>query len=129
MTRGIRTPQIEIDHFAHLRSSSEDVQLAWVAGFLEGEGSFVLNRDRPRMRACQVDLQCLELLQFLFGGSIQTDKKLRSPRSQPLHEWVLDGVRARDLMTQLHPFMSDRRKDQITHALSGRRGWRGNGAS
>lgn len=52
--------------------------LAWAAGFLEGEGSFCIRSNgRWFLGAGQVDREPLERLQALFGGNIY--KRERGP--------------------------------------------------
>jgi hypothetical protein len=93
--------------------------LAWTAGFLEGEGSFYLNRGNPVVKAKQVQQEPLARLQAAHGGSMNryqrtdTDGYLR----QPIHEWVLTGRRALLLMERLRPLMSPRRRLQIDDCL------------
>ena len=99
-----------------------ELDLAWAAGFLEGEGSFMLWQGRPRLKVSQVDREPLERLKRLFDGTICEDggprRKQDNPRRQTMWYWSLTGERARAVMLAVQPFMSDRRKAQIAHALS-----------
>lgn len=103
-----------------------DVDLSWTAGFLEGEGSFLVNhnsgRDRrsyPRVVATQADGEMLERLQGWFGGSVRRDDRGEPHRSQnhfskrPIFVWTLTGDNSLRLMLALRPFMSRRRQAQI----------------
>ncbi len=94
--------------------------LMWVAGFLEGEGSFTLNDGSPRITAVQVDREVL--VPFMrFGGTIQ-----RAKRSAPRHDlfqWNLFGRDAEGLMLMLYPLMSRRRQDRIRCVLEGPVSW------
>jgi hypothetical protein len=83
----------------------------WAAGFLEGEGSFLLNRNRVRIVAGQKEREPLERLKALFGGSI-----CWSP-SGPIHYWNL-SIGAKEQMQLLRPLMSSRRQGQIDKALA-----------
>jgi hypothetical protein len=100
------------------------VDLGWIAGFLEGEGSFGLsgrNRQSPRVRAPQLQREPLDRLQRLLGGKIA----LQPPTSgtQPVHHWALDTNRSVQLMMTLYTLMSPRRQQQIAKALAA---WRTN---
>lgn len=100
----------------------------WVAGFLEGEGSFALNKRRgksstPLVKATQTDMECLLRLQALFGGSVCSDDRTKPGRDKdgytrkPQYEWRIGGTRAIVLMQRLLPYMSTRRQEQIERVL------------
>src|SRR5262245_46842477 len=92
-------------------------ELAWVAGFLEGEGCFVLHKaDRgkyayARVRAYQVEKWPIDRLHQLLGGEMHLRAK-RHPGHQRCWVWSLN-TGATDLMKMLRPLMSPRRQDQI----------------
>jgi hypothetical protein len=92
--------------------------LFWVAGFLEGEGSF---RCKPTLTVCasQVQLWPLEKLQSLFGGGISSNGTKRQVENghQLCHMWHLSGYRAAALSMTLYSLMSPRRQQQIATAL------------
>ena len=98
------------------------LDIAWAAGFLEGEGSFGRNKGLARVKATQVDREPLKRLQALFGGSICTDDGVRRRkgyrRKQVLLYWSLTNLRAETLMLQLLPHMSARRHATIVEALN-----------
>lgn len=96
-----------------------DADLAWAAGFLEGEGCFGFyggKRSRGGMRtaallvsACQNQSEPLERLQNIFGGVIS--------HSASRYEWRLNGHAAAPAMEALLPEMSERRQNAILEAL------------
>jgi hypothetical protein len=101
--------------------------LHWTAGFLEGEGSFFLNKNKrgrhgPVVKATQTDPECLYRLRSLYGGSIQYDQRLRDlgsgSKRKPLYEWRLTGQAAIQLMSELKLLMSSKRQSQIETVLS-----------
>jgi hypothetical protein len=98
--------------------------LDWAAGFLEGEGSFLLNNNRgrpavPTVKATQTDEECLKRLQTLFGGSVCQDDRTKPGRDtdgysrKMQYEWRISGQRALDFMRTIYPLMSARRQEQI----------------
>jgi hypothetical protein len=96
------------------------MSIEWTAGFLEGEGSFFLNRkknSRPQVvvKATQIEPECLLRLQKLYGGSVVWDRRRRASArsSKPLREWRLTGAKAYSLMQALYPLMSEKRRGQI----------------
>jgi hypothetical protein len=97
----------------------DDLDLAWAAGFLEGEGSFFRqSRGDIVVKATQVDRESLDRLSKLFAGSVTYDSRVRDRGTrQPQWQWRLDGRRAVELMFILFPLMTERRQEQITKAL------------
>lgn len=83
--------------------------IAWAAGFIEGEGSIHCS-GCEQLRATQVELGPLEKLQRLFGGSIRHHSRRTSV-------WSVYGWRARGVMLAIFIFMSFRRRQQIQDAL------------
>jgi len=92
--------------------------LAWAAGFLEGEGSF---SGRSRVSASQVQREPLDRLASLFGGTVRErkDRTSRPWHQQQLHQWDVSGARARGVMLTLYPMMSQRRQQQIHQVFMG----------
>ena len=91
------------------------VDLAWAAGFLEGEGSFRDNHKCPTIGAVQVQYEPLEKLQRIFNrGSIKPGKPSNN-KWQPFYRWLMCQA-AGEMMT-LYNFMSQKRRRQIRIAL------------
>jgi hypothetical protein len=98
-----------------------DTELAWAAGFYEGEGTFVIH-DSGRsfnyhLRVTQKQRWPLERLQEMFGGAIYPR------RTESAYGWALQGVPARDLALRFAPYLSPRRRRQIAIALLRRMQW------
>lgn len=93
------------------------VQLAWAAGFLEGEGSFNCNHGSAVVQASQVQREPLDRLRTLFGGSIWSKKPVGVGK-QDIWVWYLTTSRSAQVMMTLYAFMSPRRKTQIEQALA-----------
>lgn len=96
--------------------SPTTTDLAWAAGFLEGEGSFQKSNGTQGVCASQVQRDPLERLQNLLGGQIYVVREADS-RNQRVYRWAVSGARARGIMMTLFTFMSPRRREQITCAL------------
>lgn len=91
--------------------------IAWAAGFLEGEGSFVGKHGGQSMvvSAVQVNKEPAQRMVDLFGGSlIQFYKK---PPDKPIWRWTVAGARARGVAMTMYPLMSAKRQEQIRYAL------------
>lgn len=97
--------------------SPEVRDIAWAAGFCEGEGTF----QNSTVALPQTNnLDCLIKLQRLFGGSI-TDRTFPNggfTNSKPQKLWKICGSRARGFMMTIYPFMGTRRQGQIRKALN-----------
>lgn len=100
-----------------------EVDIAWVAGFLEGEGHFrrsFSTNDRfgtEEASAGQVNPEPLVRLQEFFGGSIHKKKRSKWGLSDIFY-WQVTGERARVLMRAIESLMSAHRRDQIRKASS-----------
>ena len=101
--------------------------LAWAAGFLEGEGCFQAHRNRlmrgqqtidARVNAVQKQREPLDRLQALFGGKIRAMPMRTSFGTGSIWRWEVSGSRARGVAMTVFGMMSTRRKDQILRALS-----------
>jgi len=103
------------------------IDLAWAAGFLEGEGTFAFGRrlkaDRPewgsaQVAACQVQREPLDRLQSLFDGSDPAEYHWLGPsKNKSAWFWRVYGPRAVGIMMTLYHFMSPRRREQIRSVL------------
>ena len=82
--------------------------IAWAAGFVEGEGTFA---KRCCVTAAQVNEEPLLRLKKLFGGSIYTN------RNNPCKTWCVCGSRARGFMYTIYTFLSARRRGQLRKAM------------
>jgi hypothetical protein len=104
-------------------------EIGWVAGFLEGEGTFRYNVSSPLVSAAQAQLEPLERLQKILGGRVHSLKPGK-PHHKPQWLWVIGGTNAAGIMMTMFMMMSPRRRQQIVAALAPwrRRGtiaWRG----
>jgi hypothetical protein len=97
------------------------LDLHWLAGLLEGEGSFMpgepSNPNAPRISLAMTDFDIVRRAADLFGiKSIST--RAGKPGWQTSYSFHLKGRRAIVMMQQLYPLMGARRKTQIERALA-----------
>jgi len=94
-------------------------ELGWLAGFLEGEGSFSGPRGNTRVVAWQVQAEPLEHVQRLIGGKIRYLRRHTAKAAHSdVHTWWITGPHARGVMMTVYSLMSPKRQGQILEALA-----------
>lgn len=90
--------------------------LIWLAGLLEGEGSFDLHKGRyPRIRVGMTDRDVVGRAATLMGAKVRLSLK-PAPAKAMFHAEV-SGERATALMRLLLPHMGARRSAKIAEVL------------
>jgi hypothetical protein len=99
-------------------------ELHWLAGWLEGEGSFLApppsNVGRPRISGQARDKDVVAEVGRLFRIKALLDRsgQLRNPEWSAMWRVLLQGQRAAALMLALEPLMGRRRQEKIRRALT-----------
>lgn len=89
----------------------------WLAGLLEGEGTFDAHRGRyPRIRLAMTDRDVVGRAASLMGCRIRLSLK-RAPAAPTFHA-ELSGPRAAAIMGELLPYMGTRRSARIAEVLA-----------
>lgn len=109
------------DRSARAQVRPTKVDLAWAAGFIEGEGSFSVHKvvkGKPYvyLTVTQVQREPLERLLRMFGGTIQQWQP--KSNSKLISLWRVYGTRARGVAMTLYHWLSPRRRDQVLALLS-----------
>lgn len=89
-----------------------ETDLAWCAGFLDGEGSFLLatDRNRPMIQAQQIVSEPIERLKDVLGGST-FERTNRTVKGHPIYQWNLQGgVTMRRVIPMLLPYLTVKRQ-------------------
>lgn len=98
-----------------------DLELAWLAGLLEGEGSFLRpppsDLKRPRISIEMTDEDVMQRVADLVGLKL-VRPRIRQVHWKPSFRLAIRGPKAVDLMKRLYPLMGKRRQEQIDQALS-----------
>jgi hypothetical protein len=102
----------------------DDITLSWLAGLLEGEGSFMMSRNTvkgkiyhyPKIVVSMTDEDVIQRAADAFGTSVYTVPKIENRKQQ----WraTLTGSKAAEMMTLLIPHMGKRRAAKIKEILS-----------
>jgi hypothetical protein len=100
----------------------KQTELYWLAGILEGEGSFMKPSPStprlPRVSVQMTDEDVIARVATLIGNKYQTCIDVKNPTYKPLHSVKTVGKKAVDLMRLLRPLMGIRRQKQIDAALA-----------
>lgn len=94
--------------------------LIWLAGLLEGEGTFDLQRGKyPRVRLAMTDRDVVGRAATLMGTKVRLS--LRPAPNKPTWHAEMQGPRAEALMERLLPHMGSRRSQAIATILAATR--------
>lgn len=114
-------PEIE-NPIQVISGASEDAKtLHWLAGLLEGEGSFVppppSAPNQPAIQIAMTDEDVVARAADLFGVKYHSWQRKNSGHKVS-YQAALRGGRAVEYMQKLYPLMGKRRQEQIHRALS-----------
>lgn len=96
-----------------------ELEIAWMAGLLEGEGYFGLAQGYPTIVLVMTDFDVVEHAAKLFGKRVYRFPPPKKANRKQLWKASVTGSRAADWMRAIRPFMGDRRGDTIDRCLSG----------
>ena len=101
--------------------SISKTNIAWAAGFLDGEGCFSFYKNRKgsinfQVDAGQMDDWPLRKLTGILGGQVHLIRN--SNHGNMIWKWYASGARARGIMMTLFSFLSPRRQEKIKLILS-----------
>ncbi len=91
--------------------------IGWIAGFLEGEGSFTKAGGTICVSASQVDKQPVQDLHDMLGGGIGTFSR-KEVKGNIYYRWQVYGPRAAGVMMTLYPMLTRRRQLKIKELLT-----------
>lgn len=101
-----------------------DTELAWAAGFLDGEGHFGLARQggkhritddarQPFIKATQVVPEPLEKLKAMFGGTVNA-RGTKTSTGKTAYDWTIrSGVRVREVVPLIEPYLIVKREQAL----------------
>ena len=96
--------------------------LAWVAGLLEGEGSFMIRTNgTPKIQCQMTDEDVILKLQAMCGGNVYFSERTVEQKEKKWKDtwsWIIQGKDASDLMKLLLPLMGERRSQKIRDVLN-----------
>lgn len=119
----VTTPlfSLSVDGRRSIIITCDQFTLGWLAGLLEGEGSFISGPPSkphsPRISIQMTDRDVMENVGALFGRGLFA-KQPQNPRNKMIYSCYQQGSRAVALMKFLRPLMGTRRQAQIDKALA-----------
>lgn len=106
--------------------TQKDLELAWIAGFMDGEGTITIKKYaryknqsiRYQAYVCCVQatednenaMKALQLLQKHFGGSLYAQSKHKDTKSRDSSQWLLVSSSAVECVKQLLPYLIVKKK-------------------
>ena len=93
--------------------------IAWAAGFIEGEGTFSRRcRGNISMTVSvgQVNKEPVQRMLDLFGGSLKMYTR-KPPNAPEFWTWTAHGARGRGIALTVYPFLSGKRQSRVRHVL------------
>jgi len=102
-----------------------DTELAWLAGLLEGEGSFLMCRCRvggkvyryPKIVVGMTDRDVVERAGRLLGNN-KTYPMPKQPRRKQAWRVAVTGWKAAELMRSMRPWLGERRREAVDAVLA-----------
>ena len=101
-----------------------DIDLAWLAGLIEGEGSFLVHLVRHKfytiaIQVVMTDEDVVRKCLSVSGMGTVTKPRQRNPKWKPIWVWrVHKRTDVVALMNDLYPYMGKRRRAQIDACLA-----------
>lgn len=94
------------------------VDLAWLAGLFEGEGTMLLAQGRyPKLELTMVDLDVMERVQRVAGFGTVRSRALKSGKVG--HKWCASSpTQAIGLAMTLYPFFGERRRARVQELVA-----------
>ena len=92
--------------------------VAWIAGLLEGEGTFDLaNKITPRIRIVMTDLDVMIKAAQVLGAPSVNATKRPTRGNKTAYYLAVHGDMAISWMLKVYDFMGDRRKQEILRCI------------
>jgi hypothetical protein len=104
-----------------------NLELAWAAGFFDGEGCITLNTKGKKFQAsiAQVDREVLDRFKSAVEiGNVTGPYDYNKPNKRPFYTWHTNGVdNITILKDKIGPFLSSIKRDQFIQKLIFKEQW------
>ena len=95
-------------------------ELAWAIGLFEGEGCIYLRKNKQQVHLFvrMTDLDVLEKLQKLWGGTVKACTPAKDPKHKKSWRWALyRRAEVKNILLQILPHLSARRSCKALDGL------------
>ena len=89
----------------------------WLAGILDGEGSFTEHKTRVSIRIETTDLDVVRRVAAIWDSKVYIRKRSLLGTCKPSYITQISGNKAMAFMVGLYPYLCRRRQAQVAHAL------------
>jgi intein/homing endonuclease len=96
---------------------NEQEQICWVAGLFEGEGSVYKQKGRLRVSIEMTDLDVIETVQKLFGGSVSKRIPKKSHWKISWKWRLTNNKESTAFLIKILPFLHERRTARIKELM------------
>lgn len=98
---------------------ASDIDIAWAAGLIEGEGCFTKHTGHPYLLLDMTDKDVIEKLYSIFpNGTIRGPYNHKNkPHHKPRWRFDAFGTKCITIMKAVYPYMCERRKQKIESLL------------
>src|SRR4051812_46429745 len=87
-----------------------DSDLAYAAGYLDGEGCFTVGDDWKIFVTCTNTCRAaISWLQETFGGAVSGPSKVRKPNWRPTYQWKVSSRQASVVVEALLPHLKEKK--------------------
>lgn len=94
------------------------LDIAWLAGLLEGEGNVAINGRSLTIRVKMTDHDVVLRAATILGGPMYTDPVIRSGKTKPTWTAQVKGALAAGWAMTLYPWFGQRRREQVRRAIA-----------
>ena len=83
-------------------------ELAYAAGYLDGEGCFSFHGGTPRVYIENTYIHTLQWFADRFGGKVRPKTKQENPNWRPAYCWDIYGDNARECINKVLPYLQEK---------------------
>lgn len=91
--------------------------IEWLAGLMDAEASFQIEKNTLRIAIDMRDKDILQRVSNLTNNSKLQEKIPRKENHSLQYRWMATGLPAISIIQQIYPYVCQRRKEQMLHAM------------
>lgn len=91
------------------RTEYTEFELAYAAGYLDGEGCFKFTNGSPAVCIENTYIHTLKWFELMFGGTFSSKAQTQNPKWRQAYTWVATGDNARNCINHVLPYLQEKR--------------------